>query len=47
MHKVMLAVRVVQKGELVGYCSHQLTLPFVPTQASTLSKAPAANFGKQ
>ncbi|MBC3464989.1 hypothetical protein [Pseudomonas sp. RW10S2] len=30
MHKVLLAVRVVQKGELVGYCSHQLDLPFVP-----------------
>ncbi|HBO1147380.1 hypothetical protein AN280_06175 [Pseudomonas aeruginosa] len=30
MHKVLLAVRVVQKGELVGYSSHQLTLPFVP-----------------
>lgn len=30
MHKVLLAVRVVQKGELLGYCSHQLTLPFTP-----------------
>lgn len=30
MHKVLLAVRVVQKGELVGYCSHQLNLPFAP-----------------
>ncbi len=30
MHKVLLAVRVIQKGELVGYCSHQLTLPFAP-----------------
>jgi hypothetical protein len=30
MHKVLLAVRVVQKGELVGYLSHQLILPFAP-----------------
>lgn len=30
MHKVLLAVRIIQKGELVGYCSHQLALPFVP-----------------
>ena len=30
MHKVLLAVRVIQKNELVGYYSHELTLPFVP-----------------
>lgn len=38
MHKVLLAVRVVQKGDLVGYLSHQLTLPFAPpSQVSILS----------
>ncbi|MCY1298180.1 hypothetical protein D9M70_476530 [compost metagenome] len=30
MHKVLLAVRIVQKGSILGYCSHQLTLPSAP-----------------
>jgi hypothetical protein len=30
MHKVLLAVRVVQHGEVLGYCSHELALPFAP-----------------
>lgn len=30
MHKVLLAVRVVQHNEVLGYSSHQLTLPFAP-----------------
>ena len=47
MHKVLLAVRVIQKGELVGYCSHQLTLPFAPFLAFVLSKEPAANCEKR
>ena len=31
MHKVMLAVRVVQHGEVVRGYFHELELPFVPT----------------
>lgn len=30
MHKVLLAVRVVQHGSVLGYCSHRLVLPFAP-----------------
>ncbi|ETK13981.1 MULTISPECIES: hypothetical protein [Pseudomonas] len=30
MHKVLLAVRAIQKGDVFGYYSHQLTLPFAP-----------------
>lgn len=31
MHKVMLAVRVVQRGEVIRGYFHELELPFVPT----------------
>jgi hypothetical protein len=30
MHKVLLAVRIAQRGEVLCYLSHDLTLPFVP-----------------
>lgn len=30
MYKVLLAVRVIQKGSLLGYCTRELTLPFPP-----------------
>jgi hypothetical protein len=30
MHKVLLAVRVTQKGDWLGYYSYHLTLPFAP-----------------
>lgn len=32
MHKVMLAVRVIQRGEIVRGYYHNLELPFVPTE---------------